>query len=137
MIEKVKGRPYLHKLRVIHLLEADYDLLLKLIISRRTRWHSERHRNLDDSQWGSMPGRNCAELALIKEIFYDNARRLRMNVATMDLDAKACYDRMLVPLISLASRHHGTSDSFVKLHADTLQHMQYHIKTATGVTSAS
>jgi hypothetical protein len=31
MLEKIPGKPYLHKLRVIHILEADYNLALKEI----------------------------------------------------------------------------------------------------------
>jgi hypothetical protein len=34
MLEKISGKPLLHKLRVIHILEADYNLALKIIFGR-------------------------------------------------------------------------------------------------------
>jgi hypothetical protein len=34
MLEKIPGRPLLHKLRVIHILEADYNLVLKVIFGK-------------------------------------------------------------------------------------------------------
>ena len=35
LIEKEEGKPYLTRLRVIHLFEADYNLFLKIISGRR------------------------------------------------------------------------------------------------------
>jgi hypothetical protein len=35
MLEKIPGKPLLHILRVIHILEADYNLALKEIFGRR------------------------------------------------------------------------------------------------------
>jgi hypothetical protein len=34
MLEKITGKPMLHKLRVIHILKADYNLALKQIFGR-------------------------------------------------------------------------------------------------------
>jgi hypothetical protein len=35
MLEKIAGKPLLHKLWVIHILEANYNLALKEIFGRR------------------------------------------------------------------------------------------------------
>jgi hypothetical protein len=40
MIEKQLGCPRINKLRVIHLYEADSNLLLKIIWARRLVWHA-------------------------------------------------------------------------------------------------
>jgi hypothetical protein len=40
MIEKVPGCPKINKLRVIHLYEADYNLLLKIIWAQRLVWNA-------------------------------------------------------------------------------------------------
>jgi hypothetical protein len=56
MLEKVPGRPYLHKLRVIHILEADYNLALKEIFGRRLMWNCEKYGKLGDIQDGFRKG---------------------------------------------------------------------------------
>jgi hypothetical protein len=52
MLEKIPGKPFLHKLRVIHLLEADYNLTLKNIFGRRLLKNCERYGTLGDFQDG-------------------------------------------------------------------------------------
>jgi len=42
MLEKIPGQPYLHKLRVIHIIEADYNLTLKSVIGSQLMWHGEK-----------------------------------------------------------------------------------------------
>jgi hypothetical protein len=56
MIEKIPNYPYIHKLRVIHLLEADYNLCLKAIFGRKLTWNCEEHNALGEVQNGFRPG---------------------------------------------------------------------------------
>ena len=53
MIEKIPGKPYLHKLRVIHLIEADYNPALKSVYGRQLLWHCEEGNAFDEAQGGS------------------------------------------------------------------------------------
>jgi hypothetical protein len=57
LIEKDDGRPYLTRLRVIHLFEADYNLFLKIIFGRRMVKNAELANALNDQQHGSRPCR--------------------------------------------------------------------------------
>jgi hypothetical protein len=50
MIEKLSGRPQINKLRVIHLLEADLNLALGIIWSRRLM---NKARNWESSETNS------------------------------------------------------------------------------------
>jgi hypothetical protein len=52
MLEKIPGKPFLHKLRVIHILEADYNLTLKNIFGRRLMQNCEQHGTLGELQDG-------------------------------------------------------------------------------------
>jgi hypothetical protein len=56
MLEKDHGRPKLHRLRVIHLLEADLNQLIKIILARQFVWHGEQHGVFGDAQFGPRPG---------------------------------------------------------------------------------
>jgi hypothetical protein len=56
MLEKEPGNPNIHRLPVIHLYEADYNLILALQ-ARKVIHHSEDKRLLNDSLYGARPGR--------------------------------------------------------------------------------
>lgn len=40
ILETEIGQPLLHKLRIIHIIEADYNLILKTIFGRPLIWNS-------------------------------------------------------------------------------------------------
>jgi hypothetical protein len=64
MIEKVPGNPKINKLRVIHLYEANYNLLLKIIWVQRLVWHAHDENRLNKGQAGSCPGRNAIDVVI-------------------------------------------------------------------------
>ena len=64
MLEKEPGRPKLHRLRVIHLIEADLNLLIKILIARRFVWHGEAHGIFGEAQAGSRPGLSAIDVVL-------------------------------------------------------------------------
>jgi hypothetical protein len=102
MIEKQPGCPHINKLRVIHLYEADYNLLLKIIWAHRIVWHVHDHNKLNEGQAGSRPGRNSIDVVIQKEMKYLYATLTRTGLATMDNDAKSCYDRIICNLAMIA-----------------------------------
>jgi hypothetical protein len=55
-------------------------------------------------------------------------------MATMDNDAKACYDRIIMSLATIASGYYGLPRNTRKLQAKAIRAMQFHIKTALGVS---
>ena len=55
VLEKEAGKPKIHRLRNIHLYEADYNFVLKLLWSKRLVRHAEHHKLLHDSQWVVSP----------------------------------------------------------------------------------
>jgi hypothetical protein len=61
MIEGIKGCPRIDKLRVIHLYEADYNLLLKIIWARKSVWHAEQQGKLHEGQAGSRPNQRAVD----------------------------------------------------------------------------
>jgi hypothetical protein len=71
MLEKIAGNPLLHKLRVIHILEADYNLALKEIFGRRLMQNCELHGTLGEHQDGFRKGRSTMRTLLQNELFND------------------------------------------------------------------
>ena len=53
MIEKDKGSPKLHRLRVIQLLEADLNFCLSLVFGKRMMKFATQYCGLSENQYGS------------------------------------------------------------------------------------
>jgi hypothetical protein len=137
MIEKDKGKPHINRLRVIHLYEADYNLLLKLLWARRLTWNAHKQGSLHPSQAGSRPGRKAIDLVIFKEQKYLYSTLTRTNLLTMDNDAKACYDRIICNLAMLISQYYGMPQHACKTQAKTIEQMKFYIRTAIGISDES
>jgi hypothetical protein len=129
MIEKIPGRPLITKPRVIHLVKADFNLILGILWGRRLMAQAERLRALDDQQFGSRKGRSAEEVALLKHATYELMKITRTNGGTFDNDAKACYNRIIPNLMSLCGQRLGLSEQSMKLHTEVLRRARYHLKS--------
>jgi hypothetical protein len=136
MLEKIEGKPMLHKLRVIHILEADYNLALKEIFGRRLMQNCELHGTLGDRQDGFRKGRSTMRTLLQNELFNDYNKRLRINNFVGMTDISGCFDRILPSIVSLINQRNGCPTEAVKTHAETLQKARYHLKTKHGLSSS-
>ena len=132
MIEKQPGNPKINKLRVIHLYEADYNAILKIVWARKVVWHAHDNDTLNNGQAGSRPGRNAIDVVIQKDMKYLNSRLTKTNIATMDNDAKSCYDRILCNLAMIISQYFGISNTSAAVQATTLKLMKFRLRTATG-----
>jgi hypothetical protein len=137
MIQKVVGNSRIDKLRVIHIYEADYNLFLKLFWGRQLVYNSERNRRLNEGQYGSRPGKKCSDQVVKKIMVYEYSKVTRTPMASMDNDAKSCFDRIICCLAMLISMFYGLSKTIVEIHAKTLLNMKYFTKTALGPSSSS
>jgi hypothetical protein len=130
MIEKDPGSPKLHRLRIVHLFEADYKLFLKL------QWGSPLVRKalsldlLNNGQHGSVPGRTTLDPKTMNQLTNDLCcpRTLKGNYARFDNDTSTYYDRIIVALGMLAARRCGMPVEAVEAvdaHATALKLMKY------------
>ena len=58
----------------------------------------------------------------------------KINGIIMDLDATACYNRIVVSVGMLACRRLGVPITAIRSHADTLKYLKYYIKTMYGIS---
>jgi hypothetical protein len=137
MIEKKSGLYLLEKLRTIHLYEADYNWTLGMIFGRRMVHNAEKQNHLDDSQWGSPPGRSTEEALIHKILSYEISRATRTPLGTLDNDAKACYDRIVMLFALILCQKHGVPLSACKMSANALLTAKYSIKTGFGVSTGT
>jgi hypothetical protein len=137
LIEKIPGMPMIGKLRVIHLIESDFNLIIGMLWGRRMIWEAEDKQMLNDGQGGSRPGRRAQEQVVQKHSIYSILRMSQTNGSSFDNDAKSCYDRIVMPLASLCSQQIGMPANSCELFLKTLKSMRYHVKTKYGISEES
>ena len=133
MILKKEGDTRIHRLRVIHLYEADYNLLLA--VKWREALHAaEEAGTIHEGQYGSRPYRQALDPVYLEEMMNEIGRATSKPYIKFDNDASSCYDRILPQLASIASRQQGIPESIAKLNTSTLREARYRLRTALGVS---
>ena len=136
MIFKDAGCIKIHRLRVIHIYEADYNLLLAVKWRQLIR-ESDKQGRLHQGQYGGRPGCEAQSLALLEELKCDLAYTTRRTLLNLDLDASSCYDRIVMSLASLVNRKYGMNKKVVMVDAKTLHEAQYKLRTSLGMSKTS
>jgi hypothetical protein len=125
MLEKEPGNPKIHRLRVIHLYEADYNLILSVKWGK-TLHYAVRHGYLSDRLYGSIPGREAIDTKFLRALEYEVTRLTRRNLVHFDSDATSCYNRIQVFIGNVISRQYGLHKNVVGVQGGTLAEAKYH-----------
>ena len=125
----------IHRTRVIHIYEADYNLMLG-IKWRVALYQAEAFRELNEGQFGSRPRRNAIDPVFIEEMQFEISRASRKMLVQTNYDATSCYDRIIPNLAMLVSRKYGVPKLTTQSNASTLEHAEYRIRTELGVSDA-
>jgi len=120
-IEKDPGSPKIDHLCTLHLVEADYNLLLKWFGLQGILKHAECNYQLTDNQGGSRKGRSAIDLACKKVCTYELICLLNLLVSNVDIDALACFDMMIEACQNLSFLSHGADPRYICLHGQTHQ----------------
>jgi hypothetical protein len=127
-IEKIPGYPLISKLRVIHIMEADWNLINKYFAGRQTLHAAINGNTTSHEQAGGRPGRRAIEEATQTTITYDTCNLLHLTGGVTYNDAKSCYDRIPENLSNIAAMKQGLSPKIAKLHAQPHQIVKYYTK---------
>jgi hypothetical protein len=125
LLAKEPGIPRCHKLRVIHLYEADLNALIGI------KWRQLIHHPW---QCGGFPGREAHTPVLLEELTWEITRTSRRPLLRMDFDASSCYDRIIPSLSSLVSRSYGQHRKTCFVHGRFLRNAKFKLKTKLGVS---
>lgn len=135
MIFKEVGNYKIHRLRVIHIYEADFNLLLA-IKWRQLLQSADQRTLINDGLFGGRPGCEAQSLAFLEELKYDISYTTRRTLFNFDNDATSCYDRIIVSLASLINRKYGLHRNVVTVHATTLKEAKFHLRTHLGYSES-
>lgn len=133
MLFKDSDNVRLHRTRVIHIYEADFNLFLGL------KWRSAMHqaedlRILNDGQFGSRPFRNATDPVFIEELQLEISRASRKPDILTNYDATACYDRIIPNLGMTVSQKYGVPSTVTACNAITLEKAEFHVRTELGIS---
>ena len=123
----------IHRTRVIHIYEADYNLMLS-VKWRISLYQAEALRELNAGQFGSRPRRNALDPVFIEELQFEISRASRKMMAQTNYDATSCYDRIIQNLAMLISRKFGVHKQVAKSNASTLELTEFRTRTELGVS---
>jgi hypothetical protein len=136
MLKKDKSNSFIHRLRVIHIYEADYNLLLG-VKWRQAMHHAEDHNLLNVGLYGSRPGRSAHDPVFLDLMQNEIYRTSMKSGITKDLDATSCYDRILAWVANVCSQRVGVHPMVAAVNSRTLERARFHLKTDRLVSEGS
>jgi hypothetical protein len=98
MIYKKPGCIELDKLRVIHLFEADFNMMVGILFGRRAMHHQVDNQLLNPAQFGR-PGGECQDVSILKVLHNRVYSFTHTPMGQFESDAKACFDREVVRFV--------------------------------------
>jgi exonuclease III len=136
MIEKEPGDPRIHRLRVIHLYEADYSLILGIQF-RRLMHQCEDLMLLNPGCYGCRPARTAHDPIVIEVLQMDYTFATRYPHIKFSNDATSCFDRIIPSVSSIIARSYGLHRNIANMQGNMLLNAVYKIKTQLGISDAS
>jgi hypothetical protein len=109
IIFKDIGSYRIHRLRVIHIYEADFNLLLAIKWRQLLR-HADNRNLINPRLFGGRPGCEAQSLPFREELKYDICYVTRRTLINFDNDASSCYDRIIISLASLINSRSLVAD---------------------------
>ena len=135
MLEKDKGQSKINRLRIIQLFEAEYNFLLSLVFGRRIMTFARKYCNVNESQYGSMNGKQAQSAVLNKILSYDLMQLTKQDAATSEFDAAANYDRIMPALAMIACQRLGLAKKPAELLYNILIDLKHKVRTAYGLSA--
>ena len=96
-----KDRPYINKLRIIQLIEADFNASMKILLSRRLMRHADNAGVNSTQTHGGRQGRSTYDAMIISQLTTDIRRLNKSNLLVTFNDADGCYNRVRPELCSI------------------------------------
>ena len=101
MLEKEPGSPWIHRLRIIELFDAQANAGFQIFVGRKLMQHAVDNQLLREESFGSTPGKMASSALAQKLLCVDQLRLERRAGGIFDCNATGCYDRILPPLASV------------------------------------
>ena len=89
--------------------------------------NAEEANAIAKEQYGSRRKHQAISQAVDKRLTYDLVRQKKVPAILCSNDAKACYDRVVHPILFMALRRLGVSKQYIYGMIDTYRNMEHHL----------
>ena len=137
LMPKDEGPIYVHRLRAIHVVEAELQFFSKHLYAKQMVALAEKQGAITDQQYGGRKGRRAQSVVLNKLMYYAITYQRREEAAFMDDDAKACYDRIIPSLASVEVQKWGIGKRAATLTRSIVENQKFKVKTGHGISEGT
>jgi hypothetical protein len=136
MLEKTPGVVWSNKLRIIQLLEADLNQVLRKDFARNIAKLAKNNKGIiSDHQYGRANA-TCLTPVLNKLLTVQLLIQKQTEEIIFDNDAKECYDRIISGVALASLRRLGYSKESVKMLGLLWAQMEHHVCTGFGASDS-
>jgi hypothetical protein len=137
MLEKIPGVPRINTLRIIQLLEADLNQVLRPAFAQNiSKLAHETPGIITEHQYGRSH-QMCLTPVLNKLLTVQLLKQKRTNEIVFDNNAQRCYDRIISGIALAALRQIGYSKNSVRMLGLLWAQLEHHVATGFGLSDAS
>jgi hypothetical protein len=137
MLEKIPGVPRINNLRIIQLLKADLNQVLRSTFARNiSKLAQETLGIISEHQYGRSH-QTCLTPVLNKLLTMQLLIQKKTNGIIFDNDAKGCYDRIFSGIALAALRRIGYSKNSVRMLGLLWSQLEHYVATGFGVSDTS
>jgi hypothetical protein len=134
ILKKIPGVVQSNKLRIIQLLKADLNQVLRIAFVRNIAKIAKNNKGIiSDHQYGQAHA-TCMTPVLNKLLTVQLLIQKRTEGIVFDNDAKGCYDRIISGVALASLRRLGYSNEYVKMLGLLWAHMEHHVCTGFGLS---
>ena len=137
LIEKEPGTLYIHRMRAIHIIEAEVQFLAKHHYVNQMMKTAEKENLITEEQYGGRRKKQAQSAVLNKILYHNISRQMLMTSAFMDDDARACYDRIITSLSGLEGRKWGASHELSDFTTKFMESQEFSLRTGHGISDGN
>jgi hypothetical protein len=135
MIDKKPGCIELDRLRVIHLFEADFNMMAGILFGRRAMHHQVNHKLLNPAQFGRSGGK-CQDASISKVLHNLVCSFTHTPMGQFESDAKACFDREIMKFVLTCYKSTGAPTAPLRIWEHVLYNIVHKVKTGLGISTS-
>lgn len=136
MLKKLTGVRHIHLMRIIGLVEPDYNCGLKFYYADRLMKNAEAS-GLSSNQLGGRANRSAPACATRKLLTLESSRITKTSIGFGSADKSNCFDRLTNEITNVVSKKRGMSQTTCDCDNKVMDGMERSVKTAAGVSAQS